>query len=69
MTGKRQRRFTLIAIIGLLTVVVLAPTVLAGIATSPLGLREPTVFAGLGSCPLGSPSPVPGTTAGCPLHR
>jgi len=55
MSKRKYRRAALGVIMALLVVAVFATTAFAGIATSPLGVKQPTTFAGLGSCPLGSP--------------
>jgi len=58
MSHRMLRTFGLKILAGVLAAMLLATTVFAGIATSPLGLKETTVFAGLGSCPLGCESGV-----------
>jgi hypothetical protein len=53
--SKRKHRRAAIGVLVALLIVVFATTAFAGIATSPLGVKQPSIFAGLGSCPLGSP--------------
>jgi len=47
----KNRRRTLIVVLGLVLAIAFSVTTFAGIATSPLGVKP---LAGLGSCPLGA---------------
>ena len=50
LVSKRMKR---IVVTGILMVAAFAPAALAGLASSPLGLKSIEILAGLGSCPLG----------------
>jgi hypothetical protein len=53
MSKRRGHRAALGILVGLLLVAFFASAAFAGLASSPLSVKQPTAFAGLGSCPLG----------------